>query len=99
MPAGSAQSEKELCSRGVALRLAAPLDGARTETLKAFVAAVAARAKLAPERLKAKIDERLAKRGKYEPIAADGPVSVEAGFVPHPTRGDVFIVSFGWPSR
>lgn len=92
-PPGAAAGAS-FCGNAVSIKLALPMDERGKALLGGFVRAAAGRAGLDGAALQARIDEAAAQRARYRPIAAQGPVSVEAGALPHPKWGDMFVVAF-----
>lgn len=82
------------CSDTVSMKLVLPADQSRRTMLRAFVRTIASRSALSVEDLQARVDEALARRSKYRPLAKQGNVAVEAGMLTHPKWGDLFVVSF-----
>ena len=95
VPARNASAGARFCVDALSVKLALPMDEPRREMLRSFVKKVLGGTASA-ERLQAQLDELVAKKEKYRPIATEAGVSVEAGTLSHPNRGELFVVAFIW---
>jgi len=97
VPAKNPRSYDDLCVSSVSLRLAAPAQERSQAMLRALVAEIAPAARMDAAKLQQQIASVTASSAKYREVAREGPVTVEAGMLAHPARGEFFIVSFAWP--
>jgi len=96
VPSRNASLGARYCVDGLSIKLALPLDEPRREMLRSLAGSVAARTGWKADQLQARLDDLVAKREKYRPIAREAGVSTEAGRVSHPNRGELFVVAFIW---
>ena len=97
VPAKGARNDDDLCVQAIALRLAEPGDdAARKRMVGALARAVAEHSALDAPKLTARVVDTMGTDAKYHLLAREGPVSMSAGRVAHPTRGDFFVVTFSW---
>lgn len=89
----------QYCANAVTLRLAWPLDEVHRKMLTAFVVGAASQTTINRPDLQASLALEIANGEKYHAVARQGAVSVEAGRLSHPNRGDFFAIAFLWHAR
>lgn len=94
VPRPGAANDDELCVQAVSLKIATPADDSRRALLRAFVRAAAERASTDAAALQSKLDEMMASGAPYRAIVREPELTVSAGHVSHPTRGEFFVVEF-----
>ena len=97
VPMKGARSDDQLCFRSVGLRLALPMDARQEAMLPAFLRDMATGTALDVAGIQAQLADMRARGEKYRAISRGAGVTVEAGVVSHPSRGDFFVVGFAWP--
>jgi hypothetical protein len=98
VPTKGARNDDDLCAQAVSLRVALPAHEDARPSLEAFVRAAAARDSLDARKLAGQLAELMAGGAKYRLVAHQGAVSIDAGRVSHPVRGEFFVASFTWAS-
>jgi hypothetical protein len=83
-----------LCADTVSIRIVLPADEPRRGMLRAFVRTIAARSAMSADDLAGRVEELAARRARYGPLVRHESALVEAGVLPHPKWGDVFVVAF-----
>lgn len=92
-PRYASGAPEERCIRAVSFMASMPLEGARANSVSAFVSFLAAHG-LPPALVKA-IEDARAKRSEFAALGAVGPVPVSAGVVVQGARGSFFRVEIG----
>jgi len=96
----SARSDDDVCVNAVSLRFVEPVEPARAKPMiAALLRAVVANSTSDLATAPSDIERALATGAKYALLARSGPLTVYAGRIAHPVRGEVFVVSFSWDVR
>jgi hypothetical protein len=96
VPARDRKTPGDFCVNAVALRMFLPAAQSQAR-LDAFVRIMSARTQLDAQPLGKRIAAAFASRDKYRPLFTEKGVTVEAGRLEHPNRGEFFLVTLSIP--
>jgi hypothetical protein len=97
VPRPGGKTEDDLCGYGMSLRFAVPAEEEDKRRLAAFARNVAGGLAMDPAAFDAQLAGVLASGDKFRARANAAGATVEAGLLPHPSRGDFFMVKLTWP--
>jgi hypothetical protein len=97
VPRPGGKTEDDLCGYGISLRFAVPAEDDDKRRLAAFARSVAPGIGMDPAAFEKELAAVLASEDKFRAREHAGATSVEAGRLPHPSRGDFFMVKVTWP--
>ena len=98
VPARDARDFDDLCANAISMRFTLPAGDEQRRKVKVFARAVAPAAGEAADTLERRILSVLDSGDKMRLRGEFRGVTLEAGQLVHPSRGEFFIVTFTWPA-
>lgn len=97
VPMKGGRSDDDVCAQAISLRFVEPVDSSTAvPMIGALARRVAAHTPLDAAEVRAEAVALLASGEKYRLLSTRGPISIYAGRVAHPVRGEIFVLTFSW---